>query len=394
MKSDTLKQNSHIPIEIDLTNFLDKDRVVLALGAELKANYCILNKQKAYLYSGFNDLKNPEDYNQYKQSIIQQTKRLKLKPQVIAHDLNPLFLSSRLAQELNSSGFKTSRIIPIQHHFAHIAGACASLGLKKQEIIGIACDGTGLGDDSKVWGCEFISYDFKQALRLGHLDYIPLPGGDKAVAEPWRVAAALLYMCYGDKLLELPIPWLKQKKYEIQILGQMIAKGINTPWASSAGRLFDGIAALTGLCLKVSSEAQAAIALEAEASKVIDKQNKTYDYEIKEKSGMFAADIRKMIKGIVQDMENKQTIPDIAAGFHNTFVRILGEIAGKISAKTKAKHIVLGGGVFFNKIILEKLKINLVKQGFCAHQPLPEFLSDAGLSLGQAVLAARGFKSK
>lgn len=390
MKSDILKQNSHIPIEIDLTDSRDNHQVVLALGGELKANYCILNKQKAYLYSGFNDLKNPEYYKQYKQSILQQIKRLKLKPQVIAHDLNPLFLSSRLAEEFKLSIFKSSRIIPIQHHFAHIAGACAALGLGKQKIIGIACDGTGLGDDSKVWGCEFISYDFKQAIRLGYLDYIPLPGGDKAVLEPWRTAVGLLYLVYGDKLLDLPIAWIKEKKYEIQILIQMTTQGINTPLASSAGRLFDGIAALTGLCLKVSSEAQAAIALEQAASKVIAGQNKIYEYEINQKDGMLVADIRKMIKNITRDLAQHQAVPDIAAGFHNTFVQILGEMAARISAKTKAKQIVLGGGVFFNKIIAEKLKINLVKQGFSVHQPGPEFLSDAGLALGQAVLGARG----
>jgi len=378
-----------MPIQVDLAEFAAKAKVILALGAELKANYTILNKQKAYLYAGFDDLKNPEFYNKYRQSILSEIKRLKIKPQIITHDLNPLFLSSRLAEELNNSLFKQSRVMPIQHHFAHIAGACAALGLKKQKVLGIACDGTGLGSDAKVWGCEFISYDFKQAIRLGHLGYIPLPGGDKAVAEPWRVAVALLHMVYGQQMLDLPIAWIKQKKYEIKILIQMIEQGINTPLASSAGRLFDGISALIGLCLNVNFEAQAAIALENQASKAISLDNKAYSFAINKQDKMFVADIREMIKQIVQDIQDKQTIAHIAARFHNTFVLILGKMAVKISQQEKTDQIVLGGGVFFNKIISEKLNAYLVKRGFTVHIPRQEFLSDIGLSLGQAVLGAR-----
>jgi len=384
-----LKPNSQIPIQIDLAESIAGDKVILALGAELKANYCILNKQKAYLYSGFADLKNPKFYDNYKQSILSEIKRLRIKPQIIARDLNLMFLSSRLAEELHDSRFKQSQVMAIQHHFAHVAGACAALGIKKQKVIGIACDGTGLGSDQKVWGCEFISYDFKQAIRLGHLGYFALPGGDKAVAEPWRVAVALLYMVYGQELLDLPMAWIKQKKYEIHLLIQMIEKKINSPLASSSGRLFDAVSALTGLCLNVNSEAEAAIALEIEASKVISLEHKAYGFAINKQDNMFIVDIREMIKDIVLDIQAKQPSANIAARFHNTFVLILGKMAVKIRQELKTNQIVLGGGVFFNKIILEKLNNYLVKQGFHAHSPGPEFLSDAGLALGQALLAAR-----
>ena len=395
MKSDTLKLNRHIPIQVDLSDYVDRHKVILALGAELKANYCIIHKQKAYVYLGFNDLKNPKFFDQYKQSILSQIKKFKLKPQIITHDLNPLFLSSRFAEELKNSLFKTSRILPVQHHFAHIAGSFVALGLsKKNKVIGIACDGTGLGNDQKVWGCEFISYDFKQAKRLGHLDYIPLPGGDKAVFEPWRVAVALLYMSYGRKLIDLPFAWIKQKKYEINILIQMIEKGINTPLASSSGRLFDGIAALIGLCMNVSFEAQAAMALEAQAAKVISKQDKGYGFKIKQKDSIFIIDICLMIKEIVCDLGEKQSIPNIAAKFHNTFVEILTQTAIKISKSIGLKQVVLGGGVFLNKIVSEKLNISLIKNGLSVHKPDFEFLSDVGLSLGQALLVSEDLNNK
>ncbi len=395
MKSDILKQNSRIPIQVDLSDYLDNHKVILALGAELKANYCIIHKQKAYVYSGFNDLKIPEFFDQYKQSILSQIKKFKLKPQIITHDLNPMFLSSRLAEEFKNTLFKTSRIIPVQHHFAHIAAASAALGLSKnKKFIGIACDGTGLGNDQKVWGCEFISYDFKQAIRLGQLNYIPLPGSDKAVFEPWRVAVALLYMSYGSKLIDLPIAWIKQKKYEINILIQMIEKGINTPLASSSGRLFDGIAALIGLCMNVSSEAQAAIALEAQAAKAISTQDKGYNFKINKQDGIFVIDIRPMIKEIVCDLGKKQSIPIIAARFHNTFVEILKQTAVKISKAIGSKQVVLGGGVFLNKIVSGKLNISLVKSGLSVHKANYEFLSDVGLSLGQALLAGCDLNNK
>ncbi|MCK4994837.1 MAG: carbamoyltransferase HypF [Candidatus Omnitrophica bacterium] len=365
-----------------------KDKTVLALGAELKANFCIIQGRTAFLYSGFDDLKNPFFFNKYKKSLDTQLKKLSRKPQLIAHDLNSSFFSTRLAKELKEKSLKSSRIAPIQHHYAHVGGALASLDILDKTVIGISCDGTGLGDDGKVWGCEFIVYEKKDYNRQGHLNEIALPGSDKAVHEPWRVGVALLYKVYGRKLLSLKLPWIKNKKYIINILIDMIERDVNTPLATSAGRLFDGVAGICGLCFKIKYEAQGAITLQKYAQKAILRQRGSYEFSIKKENGLFVINTDEMIRAIVDDLVKKKSIDDIAACFHNTFSQMLITMCVKIGSRDKINNVVLSGGVFFNEIISKQVTAGLNKREFNVHIPEKLFLGDTGLSLGQAVIAA------
>ncbi|MDD5745785.1 MAG: hypothetical protein PHO30_00835, partial [Candidatus Omnitrophica bacterium] len=265
---------------------------MVALGPELKANYCILTGTRAVVRGGFEDLKNPRQYTAYKKSLLSDIRRLKKLPVRIACDLNPVFFSSRLAQELHNTILSQGVLVPVQHHYAHVAAALAALSIGEKPVIGVACDGTGLGDNATVWGCEFILRKPDGFMRAGHLDPIALPGADRAVEQPWRVGVALLYQAFGAKFHELPVAWLKKKKYNVQFVREMIERKVNTPYASSAGRLFDGIAAITGLCLEADVEAQAARLLEKKAAAAAGKQGKRYRFRIHKKNGKIVIDFR------------------------------------------------------------------------------------------------------
>ncbi len=380
------QSNNYIKIHISASG-IKKNSVVLAMGAELKANFCIISRSWAYVYFGYNDLKNPLFFNKYRKKLDGVLKKLAVKPKIIAHDLNLSFLSTRHAQELKNTGLKSSRIIPVQHHSAHIAGALASLDMLNKDVIGISCDGTGLGIDGKVWGCEFINHCRGIYKRVGHLNNIALPGADKAVLEPWRVAVALLYKVYGRKLLSLKLPWINKKKKIINILIDMIEKKVNTPLASSAGRLFDGVAGICGIIDSIEYEAQAAIALQKQAQRSGLKENKTYQFSIYKKNGFFVLNTDEMIRQIVDDLIEKKNVIDIAACFHNTFSQMLIAMCVKLRTRDKIDNVVLTGGVFFNDIILRQVSRGLNKKKFNVHVPAKLFLGDTGLSLGQAVIA-------
>ncbi|MCG2712405.1 MAG: carbamoyltransferase HypF, partial [Candidatus Omnitrophica bacterium] len=326
-------------------------------------------------------------YEKYKKSLDRQLRKLHKKPRIIAHDLNPLFLSTRLARELKDKKPGAIRIIAVGHHYAHVGAALASLDILNKKVIGISCDGTGLGVDGKVWGCEFICYDEGEYKRVGRLNDIALPGADKAVVEPWRVGVALLYKVYGRKLLSLKLPWIKKKAYVINILIKMIEQNVNSPLASSAGRLFDGISGICGFCGKIEYEAQAAIALQKLAERANAEKKRVYKFSINKKNGLFVINTDKMIRAIVYDLTRKKSIADIAACFHNTFSRMLVAMCLKIRKRDKINEVTLSGGVFFNDIITKQVTEGLMNKKFTVHKPQPLFLGDTGLSLGQAVIA-------
>ncbi|MFH1094004.1 MAG: hypothetical protein V1739_07630 [Candidatus Omnitrophota bacterium] len=385
-----MKQDNKNFTKIQLrSSAIKRDKVVLALGAELKANFCIIYKGTAFLSFGYNDLKNPLFYEKYKKSLYKQLKKIPAKPQVIAHDLNPLFLSTRLAHELKEKSLGSSRITAVGHHYAHVGAALASLNILNKDVIGISCDGTGLGVDGKVWGGEFITYKKGKYERVGHLNDFALPGADKAVLEPWRVGVALLYKVYGRELLSLKLPWIKKKTYTINILIKMIEQKVNSPLATSAGRLFDGISGICGLCDKIEYEAQGAIALQKQAEQAKAGQKTAYEFSVKKEDGFFVINTDAMIRAIVDDLVKKKSIAEIAARFHYTFSQMLIAMCVKIRKRDKINAVTFSGGVFFNDIILKQATEGLMKNKFTVYKPRQVFLGDTGLSLGQAVIAAK-----
>ena len=235
---------------------------LLACGAHLKNTFCLGKGRQAFVSHHIGDLENLETLTSFREGIEHFQRLFDIHPAVVAYDLHPEYLATKYALDTH-----IPQKIGVQHHHAHIASVLAEHGLQ-EPVIGIAADGTGYGTDGAVWGCEIMTADFQEFARLAHLDYVPLPGGEQAVRQPWRMAAVYLAQAYGNDFLELDIPFVHQlDKSKWHALAQMIAHGINSPPTSSLGRLFDAVAALLELRREVMYEGQAAIELEMLARK-------------------------------------------------------------------------------------------------------------------------------
>ena len=347
---------------------------LIATGAELKNCFCIGKGSKAILSQHIGDLKNAETYEFYQEAFGRFQRLFRVKPEFIACDLHPDYLSTRFAKDC---GLKT---IPVQHHHAHIASCMAEHGLDEQ-VIGISFDGTGLGDDQHIWGGEFLLCDLNDYTRMSHFDYVPMPGGDKAAEEPWRMGIAYLYKTFGRGFLKYNIPFLQQvNKGKLRILLSAIDKDINCPLTSSVGRLFDAVAALINFVTVSGFEAEAPIRLEA----ILGQTSERYHYRIN-KTIIVDALIRELIKDVYAEVPKSI----ISAKFHNTIVSIIVELASKIRAECGINKVVLSGGVFQNTYLLEQSENGLTEKKFLVytHRQVPA--NDGGICLGQLAVAAK-----
>jgi len=348
---------------------------ILGMGAELKNTFCLGKGREAFLSQHIGDLKNPESLTAFKSALATMKKLFSIAPEIIAHDLHPQYLSTILAQE----EFPHLPQIGIQHHHAHIAGVMAENNLE-QKVIGIAFDGTGYGTDGKIWGGEWLIADYKGFQRAFHLKYFPLPGGDKAVAEPWRVALGLLYPLSRENLLDLPLGvtgFLNKENWDIFF--RMLNTGKNTPLTSSMGRLFDAISALLGIRYVTSYEAQAAIELE----NIAQQAPGSYKFNFAEDE----IDIRPMLEEILWEILQKRPHSEISYKFHATIAQMVAAGCDKIRASAGISQVAISGGVFQNSLLLKLVFRALKNDGFKIyfHNQLPT--NDGGLALGQIILA-------
>ncbi|MDD5454880.1 MAG: carbamoyltransferase HypF [Candidatus Ratteibacteria bacterium] len=362
---------------------------ILACGAHSKNTFAILKGDEVILSHHIGDMENAETYNSFVNGIEHFKKLLEVEPQIIAHDLHPEYFSTQYAKNLSSVNCHLSSV-PIQHHHAHIASVMADNMLRNQKVIGIAFDGTGLGSDGNLWGGEFLLADYKDFKRVGHFKYIPLPGGEKAIKEPWRIAFSELYSIFGNKLWKLDINFVKKlDKGKCKILQKMLDSGVNAPLTSSMGRLFDAVASLIGIRNTVNYEGQAAIELEMILTE--DRKQKSevrnYKYTIKKENNIYIIDMEETIKGIIEDLKKRLSKEIISLKFHNTIVGLIVDMAKKIRKETGLKEVALGGGVFQNMFLLTNAYKELKKAGLKVyiHEKVPT--NDGGLSLGQAVIA-------
>ncbi len=355
-----------------------KTKPILSCGAELKNTICITKKNKAFVSQYIGDIKSFASYKLFEKTVNHLKKITDVKPEIIAFDMHPDYLSSRYANQI-----KNAELIGVWHHHAHIA-SCMAENKTAEPTIGIALDGTGLGTDNNIWGGEIIIATLESFIRKAHLSYVPMPGADAAAKEPMRMGISYLYDAYGDNFSNLDINFLKNiKPNKIRILVEMIAKKINSPLTSSAGRLFDGVAAILGLKKRITFEAQAAIELE----KIVNP-NITTGYACEYiKKDIYQIPSTPIIKGIVSDLEQKIPIPDISAKFHNTIIKVFADLCLEIKKETKINKVALSGGVFHNSIISNGLikKLQSAKFDVLTHKQLPA--NDGGISLGQAVIA-------
>ncbi len=348
---------------------------IIASGGELKNTFCVGKDNFAYLSQHIGDLKNLETYQFYTESINKFKNLLKVKPSLFVCDMHPEYLSTKYAKGSNN------KIIQIQHHHAHIASCMAENNID-EDVIGVALDGNGYGADGKIWGGEFFVCNLIDYQRINYFDYVPMPGGDRAIDEPWRMAVSYLYKIYNKDFIHLNIPFLKKiDKNKVKLIIHAIDNNINCPLTSSTGRLFDSISAILNLCLYSSYEAEAPMKLE---SIIKDNVNDYYNCEIKDT--ILTDDI---IKGVILDVHKKTSKEIISAKFHNSIINIIIETALKIKKQFNLNKVVLSGGIFQNKYILSGSEKGLIKNNFNVYSQMMIPSNDGGISLGQLVIAGK-----
>lgn len=360
----------------------------LACGADMKGAFAFARGDTAYLEDGFGDLADPDNLERYEKTAGALAKKLRIKPGVIICDLHPGYLSTRFAADLHR---KTpgSRIYKVQHHEAHIASAMIDNAIKG-DVIGVAFDGTGYGTDGNIWGGEFFIGNPQSFRRSAHLDYVPMPGGDAAVREPWRMAASYLYKAFGGSFLKKS--GIKDRSIFIKT---MIDKSINSPLTSSAGRLFDAVASLVLERDSADFEAQLPVELEKLARPNIDEQY-LFDISINSDSHFLgqpflSLDATPAIKAIIKDKVKGTDVSIISAKFHNTVAQAIVAVALKIKKKSGVNEVVLSGGVFQNKYLIAKASGALERKGFKAYRHHAINTNDSGIPIGQIAIArARG----
>ncbi|MBA4395204.1 MAG: carbamoyltransferase HypF, partial [Desulfobacca sp.] len=370
------RSRGFVPVPIFLKESLSP---ILACGAELKNTVCLTKDNRAFLSQHIGDLENLETLNFFKLTINHLKRILQIEPEIIAYDLHPDYLSTRYALEQRGV-----RLIGIQHHFAHMVGCMAEHGLD-EKVIGLSLDGTGYGLDGRIWGGEILVGDLASFERRGHFAYLPMPGGAKAIKEPWRMAVSYLYQAYGEQLWEHSGPFLEQQdRQKIDILLKMIRQGINCPLTSSCGRLFDGVAALIGLRGSVAFEGQAAMELEMIQN---SQETSPYSWEITIENGVYLIQTSVLIRGVVNDIKKGASRELIARRFHLTMIEILTQACLSLRNDLALEKVVLGGGVFQNRTLLAGLEGRLRKEGFQVYSKSLVPSNDGGIALGQAVAA-------
>ncbi len=355
---------------------------VLACGAQLKNTFALARGQEVYLSHHIGDLENWETLNSFEQGIEHFKKIFKLKPKLIAHDLHPDYLSTKYALKLRIMG-ETSEFqtVPVQHHHAHIVSCLADNGLTDRKVIGVALDGTGYGDDGHIWGSEFMVADFAGYERRAHLQYAPLPGGEQAIKEPWRMAVSYLLRAYGEEGLDL-IPRFSGSK--ATLIKQMIEQKLNSPLTCGMGRLFAAVSALLGIREEINYEGQAACELERAIN---DVATGSYNYQLIKEQDKYIIDPLPVIREIVAELGKGVAGGIIAGRFHNTISALVIDLCQRLREETGIAEVALSGGVWQNMFLLEKVFSGLREKGFTVylHRQVPA--NDGGISFGQAVIA-------
>ncbi len=368
------------PSPIDLGEEMED---MLACGAELKNTFCLTKGAHAILSQHIGDLENHEALEFYKESLRNLKNTFKAAPVIVAHDMHPDYLSTKFAIEYAAENNITgSRIIPVQHHHAHVVSVVAEHGLNGK-VIGVAFDGTGYGTDNNIWGSEFMVADRRSFKRAAHLSYIRLPGGDAAIKEPWRTALSYLHHTFGGDAPGAFEPFYNRlDPKEAGIILKMIKSGFNSPLTSGMGRLFDAIASLIGLRDSITFEAEAAIELEH----IADEDAKgAYPFGIIDGAPL-RIDSRPMVRAIIEDLKNGAQPPCISGRFHRTLAEMILAVVIKIS-NTGIKDVILSGGVFQNGLLLKLAKRLLEGRGFTVWTNGAVPANDGGISLGQAAIA-------
>ncbi len=349
---------------------------VLACGSALKNTFCITRDAHAFVSHHVGDLDDYATLQSYLDGVTHLTGLLDVDPRVVAHDLHPDYPSTRYA-----IGLTGVELVGVQHHHAHIASCLADNGTAGP-VIGVAFDGVGHGSDGTAWGGEFLLADLAGFERAGHLAQVPMPGGDVAVHQPWRMAAAHLWAAYaGDYPAGLAVAARQGRRWD-EVLSVARA-GVNSPLTSSAGRLFDAVSALLGVRDVVTYEGQAAIELEHVAD-----PRETGSYAVPVTADPVAQVlVGDLVRAVTEDLLRGTDVPLVAARFHNALADVVLEVSRRLRERDGLSTVALSGGVFQNALLVTRCLQRLEADGFTVltHRQVPP--NDGGISLGQAAVA-------
>ncbi len=365
---------------------------ILALGGELKNTVCLLRGGQAVMSQHLGDLEDARTARAYQRTIDLYRDLFRHHPAVLAVDLHPGYRSTQLGSEW--AGRDGLVLEGVQHHHAHVAAVLADNGrpLQDGEVLGIALDGLGYGPDGTIWGGELLVAGYGAYRRMGCLARTPMPGGVKAILEPWRGTYAHLRTHLGwDRVLEAYpqlelVGWLGQRP--LAVLDRMMDGGINAPLTSSAGRLFDAVAGALGLCREqIGYEGQAAIELEVLARRAWPPPD-GYDFAIRGEGALAVLDPAPLWRELLDDLATGVGPDVIAARFHQGFADAVAELAARLADAEDLQTAALSGGVLQNRTLFEALAARLRERGLevLSHRRVPA--NDGGLSLGQAAVAA------
>lgn len=364
---------------------------ILALGGELKSSICLLSGGRARLSDDLGELHDPAAYRNFVRTVERFRESMDSEPGAVACDMHPDYAATRFARQF--AGREGLPVIEVQHHHAHAAACAAENGLEGP-VIGLVCDGTGYGTDGTVWGCEILVCEGGRFTRAGHLDTFPLPGGDAAAVETWRPAAGVLFETYGPDWAAGYGRFLSGADSDKLGLEQRrLAGGSPLPRTSSLGRLFDGVASLLGICGRNRFEAEAPMALEAEAGNWSGDNSKgarslRFDMTGGDSGGPFRIDYRPFVRGLVDEISNGRPRSELAWVFHAELAGALTGAVKEIARRTRISDVVLTGGCFANRFLSNRVKKGLQTENMCIHEHRRVPLGDGGIALGQAVISA------
>jgi hydrogenase maturation protein HypF len=359
----------------------------LACGGELKNTFCVAKERYVFLSHHVGDLENYETLRSYREGVEHYCRLFDVRPELVAYDLHPEYLSTKYARELEEAGLPA---VGVQHHHAHIASCLADNERPGEErVIGVALDGTGYGTDGAVWGGEFLEGSIREGfVRRAHLEYAPMPGGAAAIREPWRMALAHLITLYGEEeALKLPLAVVRRAgERNVRLISRLVERRLNTPPTSSAGRLFDAVAALAGLpgSRRATYEGQAAVELELAADGPVSRG---YPFRLRPEGGGWMVEVGETVTGVVDDLVAGRGIGEISSRFHRTMAEVVVAGCERIREAGGAGAVALSGGTFQNLLFVDQVVELLAGKDFVVylHRRVPT--NDGGLSLGQAVLA-------
>jgi hydrogenase maturation protein HypF len=371
---------------------------VLAVGADLKNTFSLMKGPYAILSQHIGDMENYESQRFFEETLANLKAVYKVDPVALAYDMHPGYFSTRWAlsegkKMLSPESGQAVQAVPVQHHHAHIASVIAEKGISGK-VIGVALDGTGYGTDGMLWGGEFLIADSRDFKRAGHFTYVPLPGGEQAVKEPWRMAVSYIRSAVGKD--DTP-EWLERigfmeryGKKPIEDLLKILEISDFSPLSSGAGRLFDAVSAMLGICDLNTFEGEAAMALETVA---LEEEDRTYPVDISFKAPM-EVDFSFALMGIINDMLSGTGKDVIAAKFHNTVAEAVYRVVIKIAQLNVIDQVALSGGVFQNDFLLDRLAYTLKAAGLKVYTNELVPVNDGGISLGQACILRERLKEK